>query len=244
MKRYLKPVYLPYLTVGCSVIALLMRMWFFLLGKDARGLLAVGSFPDIMSWLMIALVMALLVVSSRKLKGGNKYSHNFCASSLAAIGMLLAAAGFLITSIVDLLAQPDTFGIISAALGIGATASLGYLSYGRSKGIRLSVLFHGVVCLFLMFHLVSHYRLWSSFPQLQSYAFELLAIVFVMLSGYQRAAFDADIGNRRTYAFFSYTALFFCIAALPGCDNFAFFIGCAAWMLSTPCNLHEHKKEA
>ena len=112
------------------------------------------------------------------------------------------------------------------------------LAFARYKGAHLSVLFHGVVCVYLMVYLVSHYRLWSSYPQLQSYAFELLAIVFVMLACYQRAAADAGKGDRRAYTFFSLAAFFFCVATLPGCDKAAFFIGCAVWMFTTPCRLN------
>ena len=89
--------------------------------------------------------------------------------------------------------------------------------------------------LMLMLTLVSNYQNWSALPQLQDYGFELLAIVFLMLATYQRAAFDVNYGNRRAYAFFSLGALFFSIAAIPGCNNPGFFIGCAAWMLATPC---------
>ena len=237
MKRYLKMAYLPLAVLACGVLTCLLRLWLFALGEDERGLLSVGSFPDVMSWIVVAATMVLLGVSTRQLHGGTKYSQNFHASMPAAIGMALAAVSFCITSVVDLTAGGDSVGTVSALLGFLAAAALLVLAYSRYRGAHLSVLFHGVVCLYLMLHLVSHYRLWSSYPQLQSYAFELLAFVFVMLACYQRAAFDAGKGNRRAYTFFTLAALFFCVAALPGCDNAAFFIGCAVWMYFTPCRL-------
>ncbi len=237
MKRYLKLAYLPLAILGCGVLTCLLRLWLFALGEDDRGLLSVGSFPDVMSWIIVAATMSLLGVSTWQLRGGVKYNHNFHASMPAAIGMALAAVSFCITSVADLAAGGDSVGTTSAVFGFLAGAALLALAYGRYQGVHLSMLFHGVVCLYLMLHLVSHYRLWSSYPQLQSYAFELLAIVFVMLACYQRAAFDAGKGDRRAYSFFSLAALFFCVAALPGCNNAAFFIGCAAWMYFTPCRL-------
>ena len=237
MKRYLKMAYLPLAVLACGVLTCLLRLWLFALGEDERGLLSVGSFPDVMSWIVVAATMALLGVSTRQLHGGAKYAQNFHASLPAAIGMALAAVSFCITSVVDLTAGGDSVSTVSALFGFLAAAALLVLAYSRYRGAHLSVLFHGVVCLYLMLHLVSHYRLWSSYPQLQSYAFELLAIVFVMLACYQRAAFDAGKGNRRAYTFFTLAALFFCIATLPGCDNAAFFIGCAVWMYFTPCRL-------
>lgn len=238
MKRYLKTVYLPLAVLGCGVLTCLLRLWLLGLGEDDRGLLSLGSFPDVMSWILVAATIVLLTVGTWNLRGAAKYSYIFPPSLVAAIGMALAGVSFCITSLVDLSAGTDSIGTAGAILGFFAAGALGYLAYGRVKGIRLSVVFHGIVCLYLMLHLISHYRLWSSFPQLQSYAFELLAIVFVMLACYHRAAFDARRGNRRAYTFFTLAALFFCIATLPGCDNAAFFIGCAVWMFTTPCRLN------
>lgn len=237
MKRYLKPVYLPVAMVGAGLLAFLFRLWLFAIGKDDRGLLSVGTFPDAMSWIVTALAVALIFLLTRKLRGGNKYHYNFPASLPATIGMALAAIGFAVSSIVDLSTGTDTIGTVSAFLGFLATAAMLMLAWCRLQGKQLSILFHGTICFYLMLFLVSHYRLWSSAPQLQSYAFELLAIVFVMLACYQRCAFDAGKGNRQTYTLFSMVALFFCIATLPGCDNVAFFLGAAAWMYCTPCRL-------
>ena len=237
MKRYLKPAYLPMAVLGAGVLAFLFRLWLFAIGKDDRGLLAVGNFPDAMSWIVTALAMGLIFWVSRNLRWGNKYSYNFGASMPAAIGVALAAVSFVINSVIDLSAEIDPIGAVSALLGFFAAASMLILAFCRWQGKHLSVIFHGVVCFYLMLYLVSHYRLWSSAPQLQTYAFELLAIVFVMLACYQRAAFDAGKGNRRLYTLFSMAALYFCIATLPGCDNISFFLGSAAWMYLTPCKL-------
>lgn len=238
MKRFLKPAYLPPITLGAGALTFLLRLWLFAIGEDDQGLLPVGNFPDAMSWIITALNMALLFVVTRQMRKGNKYTTNFHASMHAAIGIALAALGFAVSSIVDLSRGADALGAFSAILGFVAAAAMLMLSHARMQGNRLSIIFHGIVCVFLMLHLVSHYRLWSSSPQVQTYGFELLAIVFVMLSCYQRAAFDAGKGNRQAYTFFSLAALFFCVATLPGCDNVAFFIGSAAWMYMTPCRLN------
>ncbi len=239
MKQFLKIKYLPLAVLGCGIITYLLRMllWISAIGNDNSSLLPTGSWPDAMSWIFTGLTLGFLFWSTGKLHGHNKYSENFSASLPGALGMALAAVCFCITSSADLSAGTDTLGAVSAFLGYLAAVSLLILAYVRFKGMHLSIIFHSIICFYLMLHLVSHFRLWSSAPQLQSYAFELLAIVFVMLACYQRAAFDAGSGNRKTYSFFSLAALFFCIAALPGCDNAAFFIGCAAWMYFTPCKL-------
>ena len=239
MKRYLKLAFLPLITLGLGLVAYALRtlLWISTIGTATSSLFPAGAWPDVLSWTVVGITMAFLAVATWNLRGATKYSCNFPASIPAAIGMMLAGVGFGITSAIDLSAGTDSIGTASAILGFISAGAMGYLAYGRIKGIRLSVVFHGIVCVYLMLHLISHYRLWSSFPQLQTYAFELLAIVFVMLACYQRAAFDANCGNRRAYAFFTLAGLFFCVATLPGCDNAAFFIGSGIWMYTTPCRL-------
>ena len=235
MKKYLKPAFLPYATLVCGVIAMLFRLWLLALGEDGWGLLPAGIFPDVMSWVMVALTMALLAYSTWRLREANKYSYNFPASLVSAAGIALAAFAIFVDSLVKLMAGVFAMEFASTILGLLASVAMGFLAYFRWKGIRPSVLFHGAVCAYLMLTLVSSYQHWSALPQLQDYGFELLAIVFLMLATYQRAAFDTDCGNRRAYAFFSLGALFFSLAAIPSCFNPGFFIGCAAWMLATPC---------
>ena len=239
MKRYLTLKYLPLGTLILSLVVYMLRtvLWISAIGAEDGRLLPAGTWPDTLSWIVVCGTMAFLIVATWTLCGATKYSYNFPTSIPAAIGMVLAGVGFCITSVADLSVGTDSIGTTSAVLGFLAAGALAYLAYARIKGIRLSVVFHGIVCLYLMLHLISHYRLWSSFPQLQTYAFELLAIVFVMLACYHRTAFDAGKGNRRAYTLFSLAALFFCVATLPGCDNAAFFIGCAIWMYTTPCRL-------
>ena len=237
MKKLLSPANLPFAAFGGGLLTMLLRLWLLAIGEDDRGLLATGSFPDAASWIVVGLMMALLGYGALQLQGKEKYRINFPASAGAAFGIALAAVGILITSVTDWFGARDIIGTISSVLGLLAGIALGFLAFFRFRGIRPNLLLHGVVCIYLMLHLVSHYRLWSSYPQLQDYGFELLAIVFIMLACYQRAAFDAGRGSRSSYTFFSLAALFFCIAALPGCDSKAFFIGCAVWMAATPCKL-------
>lgn len=236
MKRFLQPAYLPFIALSGGGITLLLRLWL-LLSEDDRGLLPVGNFPDVLSWIMVAIMIVVFALGSFELKEGKKYSYNFPPSDVAGIGTLLAGIGFFVTSIQELSFGSDRITLVSSILGFFSAGALVFLAYCRTKGRRPSVIFQGIICLYLITHLVSYYRLWSAAPQLQSYGFELLAIVFLMLACYQRAAFDAGCGNRRSYAFFSLTAILFSIACLPGCRNWIFYLGGAIWMCATFCKL-------
>lgn len=237
MKNFIKPIILPFATLAGAFLTMMMRFWLTALGKDERGLLPAGTFPDIMSWILTALVIVLLFLGTRRLNEATKYTFNFPASMRAAGGIILGALGVLITVLVELFTGAPRLGIFNSVLGLIAVGVLAFVAFCRIRGMKPSFLFHSYICIFLMFYLIAHYRLWSSYPQHQAYAFELMALVFLMLASYQRAAFEGGIGNRKAYTFYSLGALFFCIAALPGATGGAFYIGCAAWMFTTPCSL-------
>ena len=243
MKRFLKPSDLPFVALCGGLLTYIARILLFVsaIGSD-RGLLPVGTLPDLASWALVAVTMILLLIGVRPIQEEVRYSRRFQKALFATISMGIAAVCFCITSALELLAETDTVSLISAWMGFLAAASLGILAWARMKSKPASMIFHGIVTLYLMLYLVSHYRLWSSSPQLQSYAFELLAIVFVMLASYQRTAADIGHSTCRTFTFFSLAAVYFCIATLPGCDNPVFFVGCALWMFFTPCHLPESSR--
>ena len=244
MKNILKPSDLPYVALCGGLLTHIARILLYIsaLGSD-RGLLPVGSLPDLASWALVAVTMGLLFFGVRPIRDGVRYSRRFQKALFATIAMGIAAACFCATSILELLFETDMISSVSAWMGFLAAASLGILAWARMKGKSVSMVFHGIVCLYLMLYLVSHYRLWSASPQLQSYAFELMAIVFVMLACYHRTAADIGHSSCRKYTFFSLAAVYFCIAALPGCDNPVFFVGCALWMFFTPCHLPSSNRE-
>ena len=237
MNRYIKSTYLPLISLGAGLLTMLLRFILLATGEDDKGLLVTGSFADIFSWLLAVATMVVILIGTWNLREASKFSFNFPASISGAVGILAAALGILITSVSELLAGSDALGIVGSVLGMLAVPALVLSAFSRYQGQRPSVLLHGVVCVYLMIHLVSHYRLWSSYPQIQSYGFELLSIVCLMLACYHRATFDVGEGNRRAYAFCALAAVFFSVATLPGCDSPIFFIGCAVWMITNLCNL-------
>lgn len=237
MKRFLKPAYLPFAVLILGIATALFRLLFFSLGPDERGLYPTGSLFDIMSWVYVALAVVTVMLGCRTLKGNKEYALNFPAAPTSAIGIAVTAVAFCIATLKELSGETDPIRLAAAVLGFCAVAALLVLSFFRHKGLRPNLLLHTLVCVYLMIYMATYYRIWSTYPQLQNYAFELFAIAFTALACYQRAAFDAEAGNRQAYTFFSMLALFFAVAALPGSHNPAFCFGCALWMASTPCSL-------
>lgn len=242
MKKILDSTNLPLITLVCGAAGFLLRIWLLATGFDEKGLM-IGGHPAI--WLLgllsIAMIVILVLGTSRLLEAP-KYRFNFPASLPGGIGTALAAAGILICTLVEAFAGPDLFGIAVCVAGAITVPALCWIGYCRWKGIHPSPVFHVVVSVYLLLRLVWMYRQWSSDPQLQDYVFQLLALICLMLAGYNRSAFDANMGNRRVYVCFNLAAVFFCLVSLPGCDSAVFYFSAGVWMLTNLCSLMPMKK--
>lgn len=244
MKKLFKPTLLPLFTLIASLVGFGLRLWLFLTGTDERGLLPANHIAGILSFVLTAIVLAMLVLCTHKLTPLNSYSKLFPAWPLAGIGCAAAAAGILYVNIRDLLVQPDVITIATLVLGLVAAAALLILGFCRLKGNHPSFWLQAAVTVYFMLHLVSQYRLWSSESQLQVYFFPLLASVFLMLTAYHGAVLDADKkANRRGYAFCNQAALFFCCMSLQG-SSWPFYLAMAAWLGTNLCSVKALKPSA
>lgn len=230
--RFLSPARLPFLILCSSILGFILRFWLFSAAVDYKGLLVPGHIADILSWILTATVLVALLIGTAPLKQASKYRFNFPPFLQGGLGSCLAAFGILITSLVEFMQQPPSTSLLTLLLGLLCAAIMIFTGFCRLKGIHPSPLFHSIVCIYLTLFLFGRYRMWSSDPQLQDYIFELLAIIFLMLATYHRAAFDANFGNRRWYSFFALAAFYFCMVCLPGCSTPPFFGGFAVWMIT------------
>jgi chromate transport protein ChrA len=224
-----------------GVLTFLTRLWLIVgIGRDKWGLLDETSFPAILSWIFVALTMAVLGLGVWKMERKKLRTKVFPAP-VPAIGMILTAICFGYCSVMGFSAEvaeeAKNLANLCNILGLLAAGALVFLAWCQWKGKCPNMLLHSLVCVYLMVYLVSHYQLWTSTPQLQGCFFEMLAIVCVMLACYQRAAADIGEGSRRNFTFFSCAALFFSLATLPDWNEPVFFIGCAIWMFFTTCKM-------
>lgn len=237
------PKYLPFFAIGTGLLGLLLRLWLLQTGLDDKGLLVANHPANYLVWILSVAVVACLFFGTWGLRGAPKYSFNFPAFIPGGAGTILAAVGILICTVAELAGNPDGFGFLMCIFGFLAAMALVFTGCCRCTGAHPSPIFHTVASIYLLLRLVWMYRQWSADPQMQDYAFQLLALVCLMLACHHRSAFDANMGSRRAYAGFSLAALYFCIVALPGCDSMAFFLACTAWMGSNLCALIPMPKE-
>ena len=99
----------------------------------------------------------------------------------------------------------------------------------RMTGAKPPFPCHAALCVYFALRMVYQYRRWSSDPQLQDYCFTLFALMALMLSAYQQAAFDAGIGSHRALWFLSLAAVFLCCPAMYGSRDWVLLLTCGVW---------------
>lgn len=237
MKKFIKPDLLPLIVLAAGIIGLLLRLWQSMAGTDEKGLLITGHISGILLAILSVVTLVVIAVGTFTLTQGNQYRRNFPASLPACVCTGLAAVGILITAISYLSEPLDVVSFITGVSGLLATVCLAFLSYGRFRGRQPSLLLHICICVFMMLHLISQYRIFSSEPQVQSYCYPLLATVCIMLSSYQSATFAGNYGIRKMHAFFHLAAVYFCCLCLIGDHTPLLHLVMGAWMLTDLCSL-------
>lgn len=236
MNKFLKAFGLPILTFLCGAAGAGLQMW--LLGTaDEKGLLVSGHIAQILLWILSLGILGMLLYFTRPLVQAPKYSFNFPPSLIGGIGAAVAAVGILIASVDMLLDGGDGLILLTAVIGVAAAVALVLSGYGRWQGKPINVVLHCAVCVYFLLLLICQYRLWSAEPQMQTYVFQLLATIFLMVGAYQRACFDGAMGSRKSYAFFRLSGAYFCFVAIPGSEIRFLYLAAMLWSVTDLCNL-------
>lgn len=218
---------------------------------DEKGLLITGNLPG---WLLLVIGTAFLVGMTlllRTLGGSGTYEDNFPRDTLS--GVLLIAAGAVMFWSAS---QPDTVAGPAVQVTTGtwvgamtqltdrckaflpwlAAASMMVLGLYRLQGKRSPVWFSGAVCLNYMLTLITDYRLWSADPQVQDYAYQLLAEVLLMLCAFHRTSCDGGILQRKKLIFTGMAAALCSTASLSMDFHRSFFLASFLWGLGCVCS--------
>lgn len=237
MKKYLRPKYLPLIVLAFSALGLLLRLWTVGSGPDENNLYAPNPLAWILLWLVTAGAAAAILLTTAPLKYPGRYASNFPASLPGAVGTGLAALAVMISGLEMVTSSADALTTITGLLGAASAIALVTVAFARFSGKRPSFLLHAAMCLFFALRIFIKCRLWSNEPQLGTFIMPFLASVSIMLASYQQASFDVDLGNRRHSLFWSLMGVYFCIVALPACDEPLFYILLAVWLLTNLCSL-------
>lgn len=237
MKNVFKPTNLPKLTAVLGVIGLVLRRLLYAVAVDERNLLPANHPLELLLWVVTAAALVYITVTVWKLDGSNRYVDNFGPSFPAAVGHVVMAAGVLLTVLLNVPMLENGIGRIWKVLGFLSAPCLLLAGYGRLQGKRPFFLLHLIPCLFLVFHIVNHYQVWSGNPQLQDYLFTLFGTIALMFFTFYHAAFDVGSGRRRMHLFMGLAALYLCIVDLSFTEYLFLYVGGITWVLTDLCTL-------
>lgn len=235
MKKYLHSSYLPILVPMAAVLALGLRLWTMGGGPDSAGLYAPQPLAWALLWLVTAATMAGIYLLTRRLKNPGRYSDNFPASILGAVGCVLGGLGVLSSALVTFPDTKDLLATITAILGLVSAAALILSGVIRYSGGKPHFGIHAIATLYFALRIFNCCRHWSNVTQTSEFLFQFLASVCVMLATYQLCCFDVNLGDRRSSLLWSLAAVYFCVLALPMGEDIYFYGGMLIWLMQNLC---------
>ena len=218
-----------------ACLAAFLRRGLYINAVDAKGLLLWFHPLELLLWAVVALGASLIILTVRKLDGSNVYEENFGKS--APVGYVLLAWVIGLMVLHNDFSGPAQVARLLRYVGMACVPALIWGAVSRVLGKKPFFLVHVVLTAFLLLHLVSRYQDWSGNPQLQDYVFDLLAMVALILFGYQSAAFEADMGNRRLQLGMGLLAVLLCGAALGRTEMTGLYAAGMVWAATDLCRL-------
>ena len=232
MMKYLR--YARYVVLGTGALGLLLRLWLLQTGTDARGLYPAGHISQILLLLMTLATLAFLLLTRSTGTGGH-FASNFPKSVLTAAGNWVTALLLVWVNLPLLTGQSDVLSRIGGILGLFAALALGLVGWHRLQGKQLVVPAHVLPCLYFLVLTFGLARQFGSEPELIRFLPQFLAVAASALASYQLWGFDVGAGNRRKSLFWSLTAGYFSLVAIPG--GGLLYLALAVWHLTGHCAL-------
>lgn len=215
---------LPRIALGAGILGFGLRLWLSLASTDPNGLMPSAHPSTILLLILTAAILVIFGLSAKPITVQNTKSK-LLPSLSECIGHCVAAAGILISCFSQ---NVTVLGIIA---GLVAAACMALAGIDRLKGRTPNYLFLAAVTAYLALYLLQQYRHWNIDPQLLRYLFPMLALVFLMLATYYKAAADTEKGNLRALSFFHWGSIFLCCVGIAD-SHWPFYLGMAIWLAS------------
>ena len=235
MKSFPKTEIYTFFSILIGIAGMAMQSWLFTTA-DSHGLLVRGHISEILSCLLLAVAAAISFLSLKNRKSDGKYAQLFPQSPVAAGGCVLAAVGIFYTAFTT--ASVGILAFVVRTLGLLAGFALAMGGAARLQGKRPNCLLFAAVAVYLIARTLVFCQRWSAEVQVQIYFFPLLAILFLLLAAYYRAALAADFQNCKQYFLFRQMAIVCCLMSMAGGER-VFYLAGAVWMATDFC-IPEH----
>ena len=226
-----------------GIVAMVLRRTLYATAVDVKGLLLRHQPLEIALIVLTIGAMIHIALAARKIAPSGSYEDCYGAGALGAIGNVAVGAGILVTVFSG---EGMMGGYLDSAwriLGLAAPACMLLAGITRVIGKKPFFLLHVVTCLFFVVHIVAHYQLWSSNPQMQDYVFALMGAMALMFFGFYTAALEAGCGNISLLRGMGLAAIYLCTAELARSSCPGLYLGGILWVLTDLCGLRKARRE-
>ena len=222
-------LFFPMAALILGVLGLIARRLLYAAAYDPASALLAGH-P--LSGVLAALVLLALAGGAGEgwLARRNAFRPE-TRSGWALAGCLTLAASLAWTLLTTEPKMTGALGLGWRGLGWLAAACLIVTGGCRMTGKRPPFLLHLPVCLFWLIHMINQYQTWSGTPQLQSYLYEMLGCMGLMLYAYYIAARSAGEECLSQSRGVGIAAVPLCLMALAWTVYPWLYLGGAAWVL-------------
>ena len=217
-------------TVLMGVAGYMMRSGLYASGLDRKNLLVRGHPLEAALWAFSGAMVLLILLEL--LHRPRETAPVPGTVLIPALGHLLAGGGIFLTVLWYSRDVSSPLASVWKAAGLlcGPAFLWGAVSLLRRRRPFFGI--YGLGCVFFALHLICHYQVWCSDPQLQNYVFSFLGILLLMLYAYYRCAFCVSGGVSPLMRGAGLLAGYCCLVALVNDPYPLLLVGCCAWVLT------------
>lgn len=223
--------YIPTIALGLWCMSL--QSGILAKGFDGKGLLVTPNANLTLLWGAAAVFLLAVLGLTRTLGGDGTYGENFPRCIPGGAAMIAAGCVMAFTGLNGLVPG----GYLNGGFAILAGFSMGICGVFRLLGKKPAFVFDLVAGLYYAVHLLNSYGDWNADPQVQRYAFQLLAGVAVMLFSVHRARCAGGMMDRKKLVFAGFMGMFLSLIAIPGSGSAGFFVASGLWCAGGMGNL-------
>lgn len=207
-------------------------------GFDAKGLLVTTNPSLTLLWAVTVGYLIAALGLTRTLGGNGTYEENFSKCLLSGSVTILAGCVMGFTGLNGLV--PGDY--LKGSFAIAAGVCMCICGVFRLMGKKPLFVFDLVIGLYYAWNLLNSYRDWNADPQVQKYAFQLLAGVAAMLFSIHRARCAGGIMDRKKLVFAGFSGIFLSFLAIPGSSSGGIFLASGLWCAGAMCDLRHLEK--
>ena len=230
---------LPRFAVLCGLVGLLLRIWLFS-AIDEKGLLPVGHFAEYALFIVAAVAILVIFLATRNLTP--RRLHKYTIRNANIFAYAAGGLGLILNAVFILFKSPVRLALMATVVSLLGGIVMFLTAYLYKANKRFSYLLPTAVTVALMLDAVAQCQVWGSLPQFQEYFFPLMASIFLILTAYERTLFCARKPRPKTLAFYSQSAVFFCIVSLNS-QQWLLYLGMLFWAAAQiyPCTASKKK---